>query len=109
MFNVITGFSGRITARSASRTRTCWTSAGAQIVARGIARTFQNLRLFDELTALDNVMVCLEGRVRQQRARRDVPPVLDARGAPGQDAKSAPAICTQVGLGHKAQRPGAQL
>lgn len=30
-----------------------------QIVARGIARTFQNLRLFVDLTALDNVLVGL--------------------------------------------------
>ena len=33
--------------------------ARREIVKRGIARSFQNLRLFEELTVLDNVIVCL--------------------------------------------------
>jgi branched-chain amino acid transport system ATP-binding protein len=34
-----------------------------QICTRGVARTFQNIRLFRELTALDNVRVALHARV----------------------------------------------
>jgi branched-chain amino acid transport system ATP-binding protein len=35
-----------------------------QICARGVARTFQNIRLFRELTALDNVRVACHARAR---------------------------------------------
>jgi branched-chain amino acid transport system ATP-binding protein len=35
-----------------------------QICARGIARTFQNIRLFKELTALDNVRIACHAGVR---------------------------------------------
>lgn len=36
-----------------------------QILARGIARTFQNIRLFTAMTALENVMVAQHCRTRQ--------------------------------------------
>ena len=36
-----------------------------EIVARGIARTFQNIRLFGDMTALENVMVGAHSRTRQ--------------------------------------------
>lgn len=35
-----------------------------RVAGRGIARTFQNLQLFGELTALDNVLVALRGAYR---------------------------------------------
>jgi len=57
LFNLITGLtpptSGRLTFRGENLT-------GARphiIAAKGIARTFQNIRLFPNLTALENVMV----------------------------------------------------
>src|SRR3990170_1381961 len=35
-----------------------------QILARGIARTFQNIRLFNKMTALENAMVAVHCRSR---------------------------------------------
>src|SRR5205823_14031449 len=35
-----------------------------QITARGIGRTFQNIRLFKEMTALENVLVGMHARLR---------------------------------------------
>ncbi len=35
-----------------------------QVAQRGIARTFQNIRLFGNMTALDNVLVGMHGRLR---------------------------------------------
>ena len=35
-----------------------------QIASRGIARTFQNIRLFKEMTALENVMVGMDTRLK---------------------------------------------
>jgi branched-chain amino acid transport system ATP-binding protein len=59
IFNVITGFlqpdSGSVTFKG--QTIDGWRPQS--IVAAGIARTFQNLRLFTDLTAVDNVLASL--------------------------------------------------
>lgn len=68
----------------------------AQIAARGIARTFQNLALFEEMTVLDNVVLGRHhlmkagllsgavwwGRARREEneARRDCLPLLELMG-----------------------------
>jgi len=62
VFNVITGVytptSGAITFESASiEGERC-----GRITRRGIARTFQNIRLFSEMTVLDNVKVAFDCR-----------------------------------------------
>jgi branched-chain amino acid transport system ATP-binding protein len=59
LFDVITGFlrpdGGQVIFKG-----TPVTGRGRrEIVKLGIARTFQNLRVFDELSVLDNVIVCL--------------------------------------------------
>jgi len=42
-----------------------------QITQRGVARTFQNIRLFKELSVLDNVKVaCLAGAIAPEKPRR---------------------------------------
>ena len=62
IFNVITGFlkpnEGHVTFKGGSLDGL----TPQQVVARGIARSFQNLRLFADLTALDNVLVALPGQ-----------------------------------------------
>src|SRR5438309_3370602 len=57
-----------------------------KLTARGIARTFQGVRLFKGLTVLDNLLVGRHARVRSDVLRRLVPRVPHPRGAgaPGQ-------------------------
>ena len=64
-FNCITGFykpsQGQIVFDGHEITR----KRPALIAARGVARTFQNLRLFGELSVLDNVRAGMHVRIRQ--------------------------------------------
>ena len=93
LFNVITGVhaadAGRVVLRNADITRT--TPAG--IVRLGIARTFQNLRIFQRMSVRDNVWVAqhslpgvgplglLSNRSAAERERRaEVDALLDAVG-----------------------------
>jgi ABC-type branched-subunit amino acid transport system ATPase component len=59
IFNVITGFLRPNEGSVAFKGRVLDGMRPQAIVAAGIARTFQNLRLFQDLTALDNVLVGL--------------------------------------------------
>ena len=61
IFNVITGFLRPDTGSVSFRGRRLDGLTPQAIVRAGIARSFQNLRLFADLTALDNVMVALPG------------------------------------------------
>ncbi len=61
IFNVITGFLRPDTGSVAFRGQVLDGLAPQAIVQAGIARSFQNLRLFPDLTALDNVLVALPG------------------------------------------------
>ena len=64
VFNLLSGFlqptGGEILFNGASITGL----PPEQITLLGIARTFQNIRLFEELTVLDNVLVGCQGRSR---------------------------------------------
>jgi len=63
LFNMLTGLyrpsSGRITFRGRRITR----ARPDQIMALGVARTFQNIRLFPTMSALENVMVGQHARM----------------------------------------------
>jgi branched-chain amino acid transport system ATP-binding protein len=59
IFNVITGFLKPGAGSVSFQGQTLDSLKPQAIVARGIARTFQNLRLFVDLTALDNVVMAL--------------------------------------------------
>ena len=80
LFNMITGFypatSGSVTFDGSSALK----KKPHQVTRLGIARTFQNIRLFANMTALENVMVGVDARhhvsvpgaiVRVGRARRE--------------------------------------
>lgn len=60
LFNVISGFytptSGRVRLAATSVTGT----APYRLSLKGVARTFQNLRLFEDLTVRDNILVALD-------------------------------------------------
>jgi branched-chain amino acid transport system ATP-binding protein len=64
IFNVLSGYykptSGKITFEQ----KTISGLPAYQITAAGFARTFQNLRLFSSMTALDNVMVGMGGHAK---------------------------------------------
>ena len=85
VFNVITGFirpdHGTVRFKDAD----LLSLSRRQIVARGIARTFQNLRLFDELTTIDNVMVCLKDESGNSALAAMCRPFWTRVGAQGQD------------------------
>jgi branched-chain amino acid transport system permease protein len=69
LFNVITGLTradeGTITCRGVDITRL----ASHEILKHGIARTFQNLRLFGNLNVMDNVLIGQHARLRSGALR----------------------------------------
>ena len=62
IFNVITGFIRPDEGKISFEGQPLNGLAPSEIIHRGIARTFQNLRLFSEMSTLDNVMVYLGGK-----------------------------------------------
>lgn len=107
-FNVITGLyqpdAGRFTLNAQS-----YSPSSPHLVAQaGIARTFQNLRLFGEMTALENVMVGRHVRTRQgvlgavlrHQAARDEERDIERR---------AMALLSLVGIDGLAQRTARYL
>ncbi|HTD02476.1 ABC transporter ATP-binding protein [Undibacterium sp.] len=65
-FNVITGLYQPDTGTFELDGKPYSPSAPHEVAKAGIARTFQNIRLFGEMTALENVMVGRHVRTRQQ-------------------------------------------
>src|SRR4029079_4560622 len=57
LFNVLTGLTERFEGRVTFRGEDISGLAPHHVAERRIGRTFQNIRLFGELTALDNVMI----------------------------------------------------
>ena len=86
LFNVIAGFYKPHAGRVLFQDRDITGRKPHEVTARGIARTFQNIRLFQNMSALDNVLVGMHTRlhatalgavlrtpsvVREERAARD--------------------------------------
>jgi len=63
-FNILTGFYRPTLGRVAFAEKNITTARPDQITALGVARTFQNIRLFATMTATENVMVGQHARMR---------------------------------------------
>lgn len=59
VFNVITGFIAPDTGTIRFKGQDLTKASRHKRIESGIARTFQNLRLFEELSVMDNVLTCL--------------------------------------------------
>jgi len=64
LFNIVTGLTAPEAGRLHYRGEDITGLSPHRVAERGIARTFQNVRLFGELTALDNVMIARHVRTR---------------------------------------------
>lgn len=97
IFNVITGFlkpnSGSVMFKG--QTLDGWKPQA--IVAAGIARTFQNLRLFVDLTAVDNVLASLPNQVGEEPVAAIFRP-FHVAAAQRRRRQEALAILDRVGL-----------
>jgi branched-chain amino acid transport system permease protein len=82
LFNVISGFYAPLRGRVSFRGRDMTAAAPYRLSRAGLSRTFQNLRLFADLTVRENILVALDrvsgweyvvrpvGVLRRDRARR---------------------------------------
>jgi ABC-type branched-subunit amino acid transport system ATPase component len=108
VFNVITGFIRADEGRIGFHDRDITALSRHEIVQRGIARTFQNLRLFDDMTAADNVVVCLGDETANGPLTAMLRP-FHTNAVVRRKTEAAVAILEEVGLGHKAFAPVASL
>ncbi len=101
VFNAITGFLDPDNGRVTFQGRVLTGMPSRQIVDLGVCRSFQNLRLFTEITVLDNVTVYLPGRTDENPFR----PVLRPFHATAERRKrraAGQAILEEVGLADRA-------
>ena len=101
IFNAITGFlvpdQGHVEFRGANLDGL----KPQAIVAAGIARTFQNLRLFAELTALDNVLIGMSGQFGEEPFGAIFRPLHTARAQARRRAEALETLA-HVGLADRA-------
>ena len=97
IFNVITGFLKPDMGEVFFKGRSLAGMTPQAIVATGIARTFQNLRLFVDLTALDNVLTALPAQTGEEPLTAIFRPLRVAR-AQRRRRDEAMAILEHVGL-----------
>jgi branched-chain amino acid transport system ATP-binding protein len=102
IFNVITGFLKPNEGSVSFQGRTLDGLTPQQIVALGIARTFQNLRLFVDLSALDNVMTALPAQAGESPVGALFRP-LHIAATQRKRREEAMAILAHVGLADKAR------
>ena len=100
VFDVITGFLRPDAGGVAFRGRPLNGLSPAARVSAGIARTFQDLRLFAEMSVRDNVVACLPEAADSGLTASLLRPVRAHRGLRARQARAAE-ILDGVGLGHK--------
>jgi ABC-type branched-subunit amino acid transport system ATPase component len=101
IFNVITGFLKPNAGTVSFQGKSLDGLKPQAIVAAGIARTFQNLRLFVDLTALDNVVVALPDQTGEEPLAAIFRPLHVARGQAAR-REEARQILAHVGLADRA-------
>ena len=101
IFNVITGFLRPANGAVAFQGRPLVGLKPQAIVRAGIARTFQNLRLFLDLTALDNVLIALPGQFGEGPVGAIFRPFHTARRQ-SEEREKARAVLAEVGLAERA-------
>jgi len=101
IFNVITGFVGPDQGSIHFRGRPLNGLTPRQIIRGGIARTFQNLRLFGEMTALENVIVYLSGDTASGPVAALARP-FHTHAELKRRRERAHLLLAEVGLAHKA-------
>ena len=74
-----------------------------QITRSGIARTFQNIRIFKEMSLVENVLVAI-GRRQRYRAASVLFPTRRFHLAEQSEREAARELLSRVGLANKAQR-----
>src|SRR5689334_9880668 len=62
LFNLLTGFRQPTSGSIRLRGRTITRLTAAQVARLGMARTFQNIRLFGQLSVIDNVKTALQSQ-----------------------------------------------
>jgi ABC-type branched-subunit amino acid transport system ATPase component len=101
IFNVITGFLKPDIGSVTFRGRSLDGYTPQAVVRAGIARTFQNLRLFADLTALDNVLIGLPGQFAEEPLGAIFRPLHAAR-TQRRRREEARGILSHVGLADRA-------
>lgn len=101
IFNVITGFLRPGTGSVSFKGQALDGWKPQAIVAAGIARTFQHLRLFIDLTAVDNVLASLPGQVGEEPVAAIFRP-FHVGSAQRRRREEARAILDRVGLSARA-------
>ncbi|MGH1354623.1 MAG: ABC transporter ATP-binding protein [Thalassovita sp.] len=101
IFNVITGFLKPDTGTVTFKGEDLSELARHTRVDRGIARTFQNLRLFEELSVLDNVLVCLSDDGANDALTAVFRP-FHSNAVLRRKKDKAMSLLEEVGLAHKA-------
>ncbi len=101
IFNVITGFIKPDRGTIEFEGKSLVGRSPQEIVSLGIARTFQHLRLFNDMSVLDNVLVSMPGQFGEMLLTGLFRPFKTNRGLKVK-TDAAHAILEDVGLGPKA-------
>jgi branched-chain amino acid transport system ATP-binding protein len=108
LFNLLTGFIKPTSGVVRLRGRDITGLPAYQIARLGLARTFQNIRLFGQLSAIDNVKAALQSRTRHSLLGAFVSAPAFLRGERDLDERAA-ALLERVGLGARRDRSARSL
>ncbi len=108
LFNVITGLYTADSGRLLFAGQAIYHAQPYQIAQHGIARTFQNIRLFGTMTALENVMVGHHARA-QSGVLGAIFNTTATRQEEQQIRETSQGLLTYCGLGNQAQTVASQL